>query len=117
MAALKFSWLSTTTFFLNLTSLASGSLARSRDDGRGGANDRGRVWNDEGVKLPLKPKCLLAKESSLELRYLEARSPPLKYPRHHQNAVMQLHVFLAQPNQVEGRRAFLDALQSPAYVV
>lgn len=112
MAALKFSWLSTTAFFLNLTSLASGSLARSRDDGRGGANDRGRVWNDERViyicirrigqdrffkfysprvKLPLEPKCLLAKENSLELRYLEARSPPLKYPRHHQNAVMQLH--------------------------
>lgn len=49
------------------------------------------------VKFPLELKYLLAKENSLELRYLEARSSPLKYLRHHQNAVMQLHVFLAQP--------------------
>ena len=47
------------------------------------------------VKVPQEPKCLLAKENTLELRCLGVEPPPSKYPQHHQNAVIQLHVFLA----------------------
>lgn len=47
------------------------------------------------MKHPQKPKYYLAKKNALELQYRGKRPPPSKYPQHHQNAVIQLHVFLA----------------------